>query len=146
MVSPIASGAFSSYPSSGENERSFKTRSRTHNKTRNRLGDDRTDVQPFCLFNSAQPERANTVLSAKRASLIELCMLRGVESEEGRRFLRKVGALAPDEAGDCDFTPESDVCNVIKEVGSDLDPLLAVVLHEFGGMRYWRVVKNIYTA
>ena len=117
MVSPIASAVFSSYPSSGGNERSFKARSRTHKKTRKRLGDNRAEMQSFCVFNSAQLERVNTVLNVKRASLIELCMLRGMESEEGRRFLRKVGAFIPDEAEDCDLTPESDVCNVINDIG-----------------------------
>ena len=112
MISPIASAVFSSYPSSGGNERSFKAGSRKHNRTRSHLGGDRTDRQSFCAFNSAQLERVNTVLSVKQASLIELCMLRGVESE-GRRFLRKVGTFVPDEAEDCDPSPASDVCNVI---------------------------------
>ena len=121
MVSPIAIAVFSSYPSSSGNERSFKAWLRTHNKTRNSLREDGAEIQSFCVFNSVQLERVNTVLNVNRASLIKLCMLRGVESEEGRRFMRKVGAFIPDEAEYSDFTPESDVYNVINGVGSDLD-------------------------
>ena len=55
----IAKALFCMYPGSGGVERSFKTRSIVHSKTRNRLEDGAADAQSFLYYNQQQLQRAS---------------------------------------------------------------------------------------
>ena len=56
---------FSLVPSSAGAERSFKVRSRVHNKCRNRLSNDAADRQSSLIFNTTQFKRIEEGLSQK---------------------------------------------------------------------------------
>ena len=53
----VATQVFSLAPTSAAGERSFKQRSRVHNKTRNRLSDDNADKTQAIIFNERQARR-----------------------------------------------------------------------------------------
>lgn len=115
-LTAISTATFCLFASSAGNERGFKTRSNDHNKTRNRLSDDRADKQSFVVYNSRQLERLNTVLNTPRCSPLDKCMVGDVAGEEGSRFFDSlvVKIIEEDRTKQIDeVCGEEDVCHVL---------------------------------
>lgn len=80
-LAPVAARVFGLFSSSAGPERSFKIRSRVHGKSRNRLSNDRADMQSAVIYNSNQMCRIKDgVEASERNSKVEKMILAGFMS------------------------------------------------------------------
>lgn len=115
QLSTIAQCTFALFPSGAPTERSFKTRSHVHTKTRNRLSDEKSDKQSFVVFNSHQLDRVNTALNTTRSTVVDRCLANGLVGEDGKEMIRISGKTDLNEDG---F--DGDICTQLIDV-SDLE-------------------------
>lgn len=113
QISNVAQAVFSIFLSGSGNERSFKTRSRLHTKTRNRMSNDKADKQAFIVFNNGQIQRVNSALNTHRTTVLDFCLTNGLNGEKGKELLQIVGLQQPDDKLD---DSSNDVCCVLLDV------------------------------
>jgi hAT family C-terminal dimerisation region len=128
-MSKVVVAVFSLYGSSAGTERSFKRRSRTHDKKRNRLSDDKVDKQACIVHNGKQLQRHAVALStAKRTAAFEQATIHGLQSDAAmplKEMLQCSCGVASAEAEAPETNNSDDVDAYIdagqSAKGSDLD-------------------------
>lgn len=124
QLAPVATRVFGLFSSSAGPERSFKVRSRVHDKRRNRLLSDHADMQSAIIYNSGQMSRIGSgVEASERKSFVENMMIEGFKSYQSSHGISNWGSL-PSIGFDVDG---SDMSKEMESFEAELDESLSTL-------------------